>query len=187
MVLQLLDELWLHSHELHKLPATTIFITPTPTIFNNPTPSALTSTHEDHTGAIAGGVVGGVAGLAMVILMAVFFWRRRRKSRAPVEEPSIVTERAQLHADDVKPDRKELQGTGDSREMLEKQPAEVAEMAANEEVVANNLKELPSNETPGHELETTENEMAALDRLARMTDLTTLVHGSSKTDDSPES
>ncbi|KAK5210450.1 hypothetical protein LTR47_000339 [Exophiala xenobiotica] len=167
-------------------PATTIFITPTPTVFNTPTPSALTSTHENHTGAIAGGVVGGVAELAMVVLVAVFFWRRRRKSRAPVEEPSIVTEKAQLHSDDVKPDRKELQGTEGSRDMLEKQPKEVAEMAANEEVVADNLKELPSNETPGHELETTENEMAALDRLARMTDSTTLVHASSKSDDSPK-
>ena len=129
----------------------------------------------------------------MVVLAAVFFWRRWRKSRAPVDvprapvdEPSNATEKAQLHSDDVKPDRKELQGTEGSREMLEKRPTEVVELAANEGVVGNKLKELPSNETPGHELETTENEMAALDRLARLTDSTTLVHGSSKTDDSTE-
>ncbi len=106
--------------------------------------------------------------------------------RAPEEEPGNATEEAQLHSDDVKPNRKELQGTEGSREMLGERPTEVAEMAANEEVVGNNLKERPFNETPGHELETTENELAALDRLARLTDSTTLVHSSAKTDDSTE-
>ncbi|OAL25247.1 hypothetical protein AYO22_05124 [Fonsecaea multimorphosa] len=153
-------------------------------------PDTVASTHESHTGAIAGGVVGGVLGLASLVLVVFLFWRRQRRRRARTNQTSTATEKAQLHADDVKPDRKELPGTEGSQDLLQKKPTEVAEMAANEEVVARDkLRELPSNETPSHEMETTENEMAALDRMARLTgstQATTLVSSRSKTDDTPE-
>jgi hypothetical protein len=52
--------------------------------------------------------------------------------------------------------------------MLEKQN-HIAEMPANEEVEDRHrkLEEMPSNEIAGHEMETTENEMRALDSLAQ--------------------
>ncbi|KAK4949680.1 hypothetical protein LTR10_011521 [Elasticomyces elasticus] len=150
------------------------------------TGSALTSPRRDHTGAIAGGVAGGVIGLVLIALGCALFWRRRRRRRANRDDTSPVTEKAQLHSDDVKPERKELQGTNGSRELLERKPTGEAEMAANEEVTRDNLQELPSNEPPGHEMETTENEMAVLDRLGRLTDSTTLVSSRSKSDSAPE-
>ncbi|KAF8468656.1 hypothetical protein JB92DRAFT_3059041 [Gautieria morchelliformis] len=50
-----------------------------------PAPNSNTSSSKSSTnaGAIAGGVVGGVVGLALVGLIAFFFWRRRRAATAP--------------------------------------------------------------------------------------------------------
>lgn len=56
--------------------------------------------------------------------------------------------------------------------------APLAEMAANEEVQAKGKVEMSSNEAASNELETTENEMRSLDRMAAAqsnTDSTTLV------------
>ena len=96
----------------------------------------------------------------------VFFLRRRsqRKRRAPppTQDPH---EKAQLHADDLKPDRKELEGTKASRALLERK-GNLAEMPANEEVERKDLPEMNSNQIVGNELETTENEMRVLDRQA---------------------
>lgn len=37
--------------------------------------------HHSHTGAIAGGVVSGIAGVAIIIAILFCFFRRRRRSR----------------------------------------------------------------------------------------------------------
>jgi hypothetical protein len=141
------------------------------------TPSSAVESHRDsHTAAIAGGVGGGVGGLVLLVLFVVaFLVRRRRKRLLAKERPPSVHEKPQLHSDDVKPDRKELEGTRAARDMLERHPEEVAEMPTNEEVPSHDLNEMPSNETPGHEMETTENEMAALDRMVRTMPSSTLV------------
>jgi hypothetical protein len=81
----------------------------------------------------------------------------------------------------VKPDRKELEGTKASQALLEKRPPDISELPANEEITDKaKLVEMPSNEPTGHEMETTENEMAALDRMAKMTDSTTLGSGNTE-------
>ncbi|KIW65079.1 hypothetical protein PV04_07363 [Phialophora macrospora] len=75
---------------------------------------------------------------------------------------------------------KELEGTQASQALLEKKPPVISELPANEEIIDKaRLKEMPSNEPTGYEMETTENEMAALDRMAKMTDSTTLGSGNS--------
>ena len=66
-----------------------------------------------------------------------------------------------------------MEGTEASRHLPAKGPVGFSELPANEMVVdKDKLKEMPSNEPAGHEMETTENEMAALDRMARMNRLT---------------
>lgn len=145
------------------------------------------SSHHSHTAAIAGGVVGGVIGFALVILLAWVVWRKRRTRPVPREEHT-GHEKAQLHSDDLKPDRKELSGTAASPGMLEKKPTEVSELPANELVVdRHRSQEMASNEPAAHEMETTENEMAALDRMARMTDSTTLSSGNTRSQEPPSS
>ena len=135
----------------------------TPAQTANTTPLAESSTHS-HTAAIAGGVVGGVSGIAVVVILIWLILKRRRKTPAQ-DENHLAHEKAQLHSDDFKPDRKELEGTGASKNMLQKQPIE---LPANEVVHDQNRpNEMASNEPAGHEMETTENEMAVLDRLAR--------------------
>ncbi|KAK5800805.1 hypothetical protein VI817_003017 [Penicillium citrinum] len=57
--------------------------TPTPTT----TQSAESSSSTTNTGAIAGGVVGGVAGAAILIALAWYFIRRLRKSQPLPSEP----------------------------------------------------------------------------------------------------
>ncbi|EAW07103.1 uncharacterized protein ACLA_018070 [Aspergillus clavatus NRRL 1] len=47
-------------------------------------------TSESHTGAIAGGVVGGIAGLAAIVVLLFFLLRRRRKHQPPaVTQPEL--------------------------------------------------------------------------------------------------
>ena len=96
-----------------------------------------------------------------------------------MEQP--VHEKAQLPSDDVKRDRKELEGTIACQAMLEKRTI-ISELPANEDVDQNRLKELPANEPAGHEMETTENEMTALDRMARVQDSTTLGNDNARSD-----
>lgn len=52
-----------------------------PTSTNTTAPASF-----NHTGAIAGGVVGGVAGLALVAGLAFFILRRRQKKKAATEK-----------------------------------------------------------------------------------------------------
>ncbi|KAL2821215.1 hypothetical protein BJX63DRAFT_259664 [Aspergillus granulosus] len=72
--------------------------TPSPTSTSqtdSPTATATDLTTSDssssstNTGAIAGGVVGGVAGLALILALAWFLMRRRRKI-ASVDAPAVV-------------------------------------------------------------------------------------------------
>jgi len=137
-----------------------------------PTPSPTAAPHRSNAGAIAGGVVGGIAGLAFVGLF-IFIIRRQRKRNLRVDH---IRDKPQLHSDDLKPDRKGMEGSKASRDMLEKQ-GKIAEMPANGEMElkSKKLEEMPSNEPTGYEVETTENEMRALDPLARSSEGTTLV------------
>ena len=85
------------------------------------------SPHKSNAGVIAGGVVGGAAGLAFVGLL-IFFLRRHRKRNLSGDH---IRDKPQLHSDDLKPDRKEMEGSKASRDLLEKQ-GKIAEMPANE-------------------------------------------------------
>ncbi|EXJ56595.1 hypothetical protein A1O7_06939 [Cladophialophora yegresii CBS 114405] len=115
-----------------------------------PTPAA----DHSNTAAIAGGVVGGVGGAAVVIIVVWFLLRRRRKKPAALQDDQAAHEKAQLHSDDMKPDRKELEGTPASQALLEKRPTAISELPANGEVADNaRLKEMPSNEPAGHEMD----------------------------------
>lgn len=98
------------------------------------------------------------------------FIRRHRRKKQKAKAHDESHEKSQLHGDDIKPDRKELTGSKVPQSMLERQ-AVLNELPANEEVQRHDgsLEEMPSNETPGHEMETTENEMRALDRLTGST------------------
>ena len=154
----------------------------------SPTALATTVNHSSSNAAeVGGGVGGGVGGAALIIVVAWFALRKRRTKPTSVEDTG-VPEKAQLHSDDIKPDRKELEGTKASQNMLEKRATNLSELPANEEVIdKHRSKEMPSNEPAGHEMETTENEMAALDRMARMTDSTTLGSGNTKSEEPPAS
>ncbi|KAI4137595.1 MAG: hypothetical protein LQ341_005083 [Variospora aurantia] len=63
---------------------------PTPTL--SPPPSS-----SNNTGAIAGGVVGGVVGLALIAGLAYFLYRRKRNGYS---KPGKGSDRAQLHVND---------------------------------------------------------------------------------------
>lgn len=121
-----------------------------------------------NTRAIAGGTVGGVTCIALIVGLFFFIRRHRKRKFQPGNEER--TEKAQLHSDDIKPDRKELFGSKVPQDMLERKTV-LSELPANEEVIRRNgqLEELPSNEPVGQEMETTENEMRELDRLAGST------------------
>lgn len=69
----------------------TVEKTVAPTQTAPPLPSKQTKSSKSNTGAIAGGAVGGVAGLA-IIGAAIFFWRRRRKQNAGPEKPDEILE-----------------------------------------------------------------------------------------------
>ena len=123
--------------------------------------------HHLSKGGIAGAVIGGVVGTALVLLAAFLVIRLRRKRRA--NRLDEAHEKPQLHSEDFKPDRNELQGTKASQTLLEKKGF-VAELPANEDPLSSELtgtgvSEMTTNEDAGHEMETTENEMKALDRL----------------------
>ena len=96
--------------------------------------------------------------------------RRHRRQKPQPEMP----ENAQLLCKDVKPDRKEERGGSKApRELLEKK-ALLAEMPASEEIWRKGAAGTSSNEVVDNEVETTENDIRAFDRLAN-TDSTTLV------------
>ncbi|ETI26377.1 hypothetical protein G647_03154 [Cladophialophora carrionii CBS 160.54] len=98
-----------------------------------------------------------------------------------MEDDQAAHEKAQLHSDDIKPERKEPEGTRASQALLEKRPTDISEFPANEQGIDNaRLKEMPSNEPAGHEMGTTENEIVAWDRMARMADSTTLGRGNTR-------
>lgn len=54
-------------------------------------PSKDDSSHS-HVGAIAGGVLGGIAALALLIALGLWLWRRNKRSRTPEdeEEPKFI-------------------------------------------------------------------------------------------------
>lgn len=52
--------------------------------------SAANTPHKSHTGAIVGGVVGGVGGLALIGLALFFVHRRRRSKKKALEQPPAV-------------------------------------------------------------------------------------------------
>lgn len=111
------------------------------------------STKKTNVGAIAGGVIGGVAGLAIIAAGLLFLYRRRVKARAPAE----------LHSDEVRNEREladekkkyELQGVNEN-DPAELPGAEAVEMDAPREFVeadrdtVTNAAELPgTNVSPG--------------------------------------
>ena len=78
--------------------------------------------------------------------------RQFRQRHIAPQEPVVVHEKAQLHSDDIKPDRQELEGSGD---MLVKKQTEFAEMPANELFVKDKGEIMSSNTPASHETEAT--------------------------------
>ncbi|KAL4921349.1 hypothetical protein BDW62DRAFT_174489 [Aspergillus aurantiobrunneus] len=66
-------------------PSPTPTDTETPTETNTPAPAAES---DSNAGPIAGGVVGGCAGVALIVALAWFLLRRRRKKVASVTSPN---------------------------------------------------------------------------------------------------
>jgi hypothetical protein len=91
-------------------------------------------------GAIIGATLGVVFGVALFCGLALIFFSRRKKRRAKASmgDNADTDVKAQLHSEDVKPVRKELQGD---------QPPE--ELPGKDVVVS----ELPANEIVGSEME----------------------------------
>jgi hypothetical protein len=92
-------------------------------------------------GAIIGATLGVVFGVTLFCGLALFFFRRKKRraeEKASIEENADTDVKAQLHSEDVKPVRKELQG--------DQPPGVLPEKGV---VVA----ELPANEIVGSEME----------------------------------
>lgn len=91
----------------------------------------------------------------------LLFLRARRAKKRKLETQYTTQDgdgpaedgKAQLHSDEVKPVRKELEGDAPDKKI--KQIGEVMEMPANEPVEAK--KELPANEIVGFEMDTARN------------------------------
>jgi LPXTG-motif cell wall-anchored protein len=67
----------------------------TPTSTPSPSPSSSgTPQKESHTGAIAGGVVGGVAGLALIGVAAFLLFRRRKKAQQGIASSELSSDPA---------------------------------------------------------------------------------------------
>jgi hypothetical protein len=139
---------------------------------NNITSDCLTSTATQRTstipsfqsttqypplsgGAIAGVAVGCTLAFVVIVGFLIFFFLRRRKQRRQrvIEQAEAANvqgaEKAQLHSEDLKPNRNEL--AGDQRLVL-KRHVPVAEMPANEDPQWA-MGEMPANEIAGSELE----------------------------------
>ena len=56
---------------------------------SSPTASSTSSPSTSHAGAIAGGVVGGLAGLGLVIAGAIFWLHRRKQREMGVTPPEV--------------------------------------------------------------------------------------------------
>lgn len=129
------------------------------------------------TGVIAGIAVGATIGVVIVLsLVAFFVWRlrRKRKSMKNVTTAGAIdtenrTEKSQLHSDDYKPSRKELEG---SKVLLT-----VREIAGVHEIETQDLSkvrtEMSANEIAASELDTPDRA-----RLSPTTDSSTLLGSS---------
>jgi hypothetical protein len=101
-----------------------------------PTPTAAESSEfHSNAGAIAGGVVDGVGGLILLILTSWLLVRKRKHLHPREESEETAYERAQLHADEVRPDHKALEGTKAENALLQKKPEDISELPANQDVV----------------------------------------------------
>ncbi|KAL6250150.1 hypothetical protein RBB50_002451 [Rhinocladiella similis] len=69
-----------------------------------PKPSSLSSTSK-HSGAIAGGVLGGMAGLAMVLLLLLWCGRRRTKFKLTFNRKVVNTEEEPKNEDAIQQER----------------------------------------------------------------------------------
>ena len=123
----------------------TIASTATTTAAATASPSAVPDSLKP--GSIAGIVVGAFVGLALFVALAVFTLRRKRKtSQEKLATDNLQSEKAQLHSDDLKPDRKELQASRPSGS-----PGTFAELPAKEPVARGT--EMPANEVVGAEMQ----------------------------------
>ena len=72
-----------------QISSSSLSATPSSSPSSTPSPSAVGKPRKSNTGAIAGGVVGGVAGLALIAAAIFLLLRRKRKQRQqPPEAPS---------------------------------------------------------------------------------------------------
>lgn len=126
------------------------------------TASGNRDTSSTNTGAVIGATVGIVLGVLLLCGVTLLLFLRRRQSKKSKSETQYTTqdgddptktEKAQLHSDDIKPVRKELEG--DVPNKKDERIEEVVEMPANEPVEG--AKELPANEIMGSEMDATKN------------------------------
>lgn len=113
----------------------TVFSTPRKVVTPTPTPDPSRSSSKTNTGAIAGGVVGGIALLILLALLAIFLRRRRRKAHAPHELHNTSTASPAHGELDTEKKRAELQAVN------ENEPAELF------------TPEVPELESPRHVVE----------------------------------
>lgn len=117
-----------------------------------------------NTGAIAGGVVGGVGGLAVIGVIIFFVMRRRRRRRTNSTQqrpaPSPPQEKAQLHSDDLKPQRTELEGRNAQRGLREDERP-MSELPVDEEVGRSDQTETTSDDIIADELKKPDTGMRA--------------------------
>lgn len=133
--------------------AYTVFVTPKPT-------SQAKNKNDLSTGAIAGTAVGATVVVMLLLGLAGWFiWRHRhkRKKKRESEKAAVAGksdshedgQKAQLHSDDCKPDRKELEGS-----MV---PLKVREIAGVYEIEYQDLSrvrsEMSANEIAASELD----------------------------------
>jgi flagellar biosynthesis/type III secretory pathway M-ring protein FliF/YscJ len=114
-------------------------------------------THHPHhlsAGVIAGSTVGAIAGLVLLVVLVSFLQLHRRRRRKLAAEAAAAAaaaaapnDKPQLHSDDVKPVRTELDAG------IKSKPLPPKEMAAKEELIRT-VSEMPANEIVGSEMET---------------------------------
>ena len=117
-----------------------------------------------NTGAIAGGVVGAVVGVAVTAAIIFFVMRRRRRQRTNATQqgppPSPPEEKAQLHSDDLKPQRTELEGSNAQRGLRE-DGRPMSELPVDEEVGRSDQTETTSDDMIAGELKKPDTGMRA--------------------------
>jgi LPXTG-motif cell wall-anchored protein len=123
---------------MSSIPATAS-LSPSPT--SSPYPISAKFSPSTGIGEFAGTLIGSFFSVVAAFLgVGYFILRKRRRQRRKSTTGLVSSDKPMLHSDDIKPDRKELQGD----EAAPKLPRTLWNDA---------IAELPANEMPGTELD----------------------------------